>query len=261
MKRYLKLYIHFLSFSFSKALEFRFDFLFKIFMDTIYYIISILFFKIIFLHSSQVAGWTEAQTMIFVATFLLIDAINMTVFSTNLWWLPSYINKGDLDLYLTKPISPLFFLSLREFSANSFVNLLIASGFFLYSLLNYPQTLSLTQYLGFFILIFNGVILYYTLQMLMIIPVFWTHSARGFIDLFYALGVAVERPDRIYKGTLRFIFTTLLPFSLVASYPTRFLFEADSALFFYSTSISICVFLSMIFFWRRGLKNYSSASS
>jgi ABC-2 type transport system permease protein len=134
MKRYLKLYLHFLQFSFSKALEFRLDFSFRIIMDIIYYLVNIGLFKVLYLHTDTIAGWTVDQMMIFVASYLLVDAINMTVFSTNMWWLPSHINKGELDYYLIRPVSPLIFLSLREFSGYAFVYLCISLALFAYSL-------------------------------------------------------------------------------------------------------------------------------
>jgi ABC-2 type transport system permease protein len=59
MKRYLNLYIHFLRFSFSKAMEFRLDFSFRILMDVIYYIVNIMLFKVLFLHTDLIGGWNE----------------------------------------------------------------------------------------------------------------------------------------------------------------------------------------------------------
>jgi ABC-type uncharacterized transport system permease subunit len=98
MKRYFTLYLHFLQFSFSKAMEFRLDFSFRILMDIIYYVMNIGLFKVLFLHTDLIAGWNEQQMMIFISCFLLVDAINMTFFSTNLWWLPYHINRGRAGL-------------------------------------------------------------------------------------------------------------------------------------------------------------------
>lgn len=262
MIRYLRLYLHFLRFSFSKSLEFRFDFTFRILMDVIYYAVNIAFFKVIFLHTPVLAGWNENQMMVFVAAYLLVDAFNMTVFSTNLWWLPFFINKGDLDYYLIRPVSPLFFLTLREFSVNSFINLLMTVGFLVYTLMNLDQSFSIWQILGFLVLLFNGVILHFLLQLLMILPVFWTQSSRGFVDLFYSMGLAMERPDRIYKGWLRILFTTILPFALIASFPARlFLDGFDTQMLVHLTLVTVLVWVVMLLVWKRGLANYSSASS
>lgn len=260
--RYLRLYLHFLQFSFSKAFEFRLDFFFRVFMDLIYYLVNIFFFKVLFLNTPLVAGWTGDQMMVFVASYLLVDALNMTIFSSNLWWLPTFINKGELDYYLIRPVSPLFFLSLRDFSANSFLNLLMAAGFFAYALTNSGMTLTLFNVTLLVLLIFNGTLLHYFLQMLMILPVFWTHSSRGFVDLFYSMGMAMERPDRIYRGALRVIFTMLLPFALIASFPAKIFIEGlrfDVLLHLGVVTVIFGVLLSAV--WRAGLRNYSSASS
>lgn len=262
MNRYVRLYLYFLRFSFSKAMEFRIDFTFRIIMDCIYYVVNIFFFKVIYLHTPYLAGWRQDQIMVFVGTYILVDAINMTVFSTNLWWLPYYINRGELDYYLIRPVRPLFFLSLREFSATSFVNLLIAAGFLCYSLTQYQGTFSFGDLILFFFLIVNGTLIYFCIQMVTLLPVFWTNSARGFVDLFYTMGLAMERPHRIYRGMLRVIFTTVLPFSLIASFPVKvFLEGADAGTLLHIGVVTVAFACLLNFFWGLGLKNYSSASS
>lgn len=262
MSRYFRLYAHFLRFSFSKALQFRLDFSFRILMDILYYLVNILFFKVIFLHTSVLGGWSGEQMMVFVSCYLLADAINMTVFSNNMWWLPNFINKGELDYYLIRPVSPLFFLSLREFSANSFLNLIMAGVFFTYSLMQLPNAISFGNLALLLLLIMNGALIYYCTQMMMILPVFWTQSARGFVDLFYSMGLAMERPDKIYKGWLRIVFTIILPFSLIASFPAKLFLEGFHwGTFIHLSLVSIALWSLMLFTWSRGLKNYSSASS
>ena len=41
MTRYLRLYAYFLRFSFSRALEFRVDFFFRVIMDTAFYAVNL----------------------------------------------------------------------------------------------------------------------------------------------------------------------------------------------------------------------------
>ena len=45
--RYLTLYGHFLRFSFSRAMEFRLNFYFRVVMDITYYLVNLAFFSII----------------------------------------------------------------------------------------------------------------------------------------------------------------------------------------------------------------------
>lgn len=262
MIRYLRLYVYFLRFSFSKAFEFRLDFFFRIIMDCVFYIVQFMFFHIIYLHTPILAGWNIEQMRVFICTYILIDALHMTIFANNCWWLPIYINRGDLDHYLTKPVSSLFFLSLREFAANSFLNLIIAIALVSYNINQYTGSLHLYQIIGYIALVLCGLILYWCIHMLFLISVFWTGSPRGWGDLFFSASHIMERPDRIFKGVIRFVFTFILPFTLMASFPSRFLMEDfDIAIPVTLISVTFLFFLILLFVWKRGLKVYSSASS
>ena len=260
--KYLRLYLHFVRFSFGRAMEFRFDFSLKIIMDCFYYVMHLSIFKILFNNTSTLAGWTEDQGMVFISSVLLIDAIHMTLFASNMWNIPFLVNRGDLDVYITRPVSTLFFISLRDFAANSFINLLIASAIFITTLSRLQVDYSFFNLLGYIALIINGVLLHYVMQMLFIIPVFWTQSNKGFNEIFFSLGLAMERPDLIYRGFVRIIFTFVIPMGLVASLPARWFFGPHTPyLTLHLLGITAVMWGLMLFFWKRGLRAYSSASS
>lgn len=260
--RYIRLYGHFLRFSFSRAMEFRVDFYFRILMDSMYYIFQFLFFRVIYLHTDLIAGWNQEQVTIFVSGYIFIDALNMTVFANNCWWFPTYVNRGDLDYYLTKPVSSLFFLSLREFAANSFMNLIIACGILYWAISNYSLPLAGWKIAGFIVFLLIGTFIYFLVHFLFLLSVFWTQSPRGFGDVYYSVAHGIERPDRIFKGSMRVLFTYILPFSVMASYPARFLLEDFSwEVVLTIFGVAITLFFVIITIWKRGLKSYSSASS
>lgn len=260
--RYLRLYLHFLRFSFSRAFEFRVDFFLRIVMDCVYYAVSIAFFSILYSRTGLVGGWTLDQAYVFVCGLLFVDAIHMTVYANNMWMLPQFINKGDLDYYLVRPVSSLFFLSLREFAANSFLNLLIAAGLVAWSLARYPEPLGAARVVAFLALLVNGGFVMYVLRVLFIIPVFWVHSPRGLDELHFAIEKLGERPHQIYSGWLRGLLLTVLPFGLLSSLPSHVLFDGltiERAV--NVTVVTAGLFGVAVWLWRRGLRAYSSASS
>jgi len=262
MIRYLRLYCYFLRFSFSKALEFRVDFYFRFLMDVIYYVVNLAFFKIIFLHSKYLAGWSEEQVTIFVGAFIVVDAVYMTVFANNSWSISALVNKGDLDYYLIRPISTFFFVSLRDFAANSFLNLLMAGGILVWAMTRYHEPLGVTQILLFLLLVLNGAFLYFLVAFLFIVPVFWTQSSRGLQPLFWTAARFMERPHRIFTRYVRVILLTVLPFSLMASMPATVLFESNPwPLTLGTLAVTAAFFGCVLLVWRQGLRNYSSASS
>jgi ABC-2 type transport system permease protein len=262
MWRYLRLYGCCLRFSFSRAMEFRVDFGFRIVMDVFFYLIDIVFFRVLYLHTSVLGGWREDQGMVFVGCFLLLDALDMTILANNLYQLPSSINRGDLDYHLVRPVSPLFMVSLRDFAANSFVNLLMALGLLAFFLSRYAGPVTPAGLLILAGALALGFLLRYLVRMLTIIPVFWWHQGRGLQMMFWHLTRFVERPDRIYTGAVRVLLTSVLPFALMASVPARcFLEPFDRGLFLHLVAVAAAFTLLIGVLWRAGLRAYSSASS
>lgn len=260
--RYTRLYGHFVKFSIGKAFEFRFDFYMRIIMDLCYYAVSISFYKILYIHTSSLGGWNESQVMIFVSGYLIVDAINMTIFTNNLWMMPQLINKGDLDYYLVRPVSSLFFVSLRDFATNSFINLVFALGIFGWALSQYDPFPGIGQVLLYLLLLFNGAVIFFTLNAMANLITFWTHAPRGFGDVVWTLNKFAERPDSIFRGMTRKVLVFILPFAVISSFPARIILEGvDGLLILHMFAIS-ALFLGLLnFVWNRGLRSYSSASS
>lgn len=260
--RYLRLYAHFIRFSVSRTLEFRIDFFFKVFMDLAYYGVNIAFYQVVFLHTELLGGWNRDQTLVFMAGFLLVDAVVMTLFSNNIWWLPTFINRGDLDYYLLRPVSSLFFLSVRDFAVNSFINFLFAVGILVWALSRVPDPWSAGEIVLFLSLLGIGAFLHYMVHMLMILPVFWMQQGASLHTIFYSFQRFMERPDRIFTGWLRKILVAVIPFSLMASFPARILIDGlDWAILGHLLAVTTAFFGLLLFVWNRGLRAYSSASS
>jgi ABC-2 type transport system permease protein len=231
-------------------------------MDVIFYIIQFLFFKIIYLHTPILAGWNIDQMTVFICSFIFVDAFNMTFFANNAWWFPQTINKGDLDYYLTRPVSPFFFLGFKEFAANSLINLIMATAIFTYAIISYPGELNSIKLFIFVLLLINGAFLYYMTNLLFLLSVFWTGSNRGYGDLFFAAEKVFQRPDLIFNTYIRRFFVSILPFAVMASVPTRFLFEENTGhLIIEMLLASVFVYFVVSIVWKKGIRDYSSASS
>jgi len=260
--RYVRLYACFLRFSFSRAMEFRLDFGFRIFMDMVWYVVNFLFFWVLFRHTSLLGGWTYDQTLVFMGGVFVSDALHMTIFSNNMWWLPYLINKGDLDYYLVRPVSSLFFVSLREFAANSFVNLLMAAAVLSWALLRHPAPLGAGPLVLFLACLLVGVFLHYLLNLMFLLPAFWMHTSHGLREMYFSFTETMTRPAGIFTGWVRRFLVTVLPFAVIVSFPTRALFEGDAwPVVIHLVAVTAVAFLAALAMWRAGVRSYVSASS
>jgi len=262
MMRYLRLYLYFLRFSFSRAMEFRLDFFFRVGMDALWYAVHLVFFTVIFQHTGLLGGWNYDQVLIFASALFITDALQMTIISNNMWWLPIFVNRGDLDYYLVRPVSSLFFLSLRDFAANSFLNLILAGGIVVWALTRYPEPLGAGSIALFVVLLLAGAFIMYVMNMLFIIPTFWLQSRAGLREIGWSLSRFGSRPHRIYTGWVRRILVSALPYAFIASYPVKGLLEGMTPLLLIHTAAVVAGgFALVVIFWRMGLRAYGSASS
>jgi ABC-2 type transport system permease protein len=260
--RYLRLYAHFLRFSFSRAMQFRLDFFFRVGMDTFWYAMHLVMFHVLYLHTETVGTWDRDQMMVFLGGVFVADAVQMTLFSNNLWAFTLAVNKGDLDYHLVRPVSTLFFVSLREFAANSFLNLILASAILAWAVARYPHPLEPWALAVYVPLLLVGIFLHFCLQLLFLLPVFWVHSGTGLRDVFWTIDAYTSRPVGIFRGWVRRALVSALPLALVVSYPTRVLLEGPSlSLVLHVVGVATAAFLVLLWVWSRGLRAYASASS
>lgn len=263
MLRYLRLYLFFLRFSFSRAMEFRLDFFFRVGMDLIWYSVHLGIFSVLYEHTATLGGLDYDQVLVFVSSVFVVDALVMTVFSNNLWWLPIYVNRGDLDYHLIRPVSSLFMLSLRDFAANSFLNLLMAVGVLTWALARYPEPLGAGEVLLFAGMLLTGFFLNYICNMLFTLPVFWLQSPSGLREVWWSLASFANRPHAVYTGWVRRLFATALPVAFMVSYPVHSLFHGTEGgrVLLHLAAVVAGSFGLMVWLWHRALRSYSSASS
>lgn len=262
MFRYLSLMWTIIKVSFIRATAFRFDFWCRIVMDLVFYAVSIIGFKLIYLHTPMLGGWTEEQAMIFIAGYLILDALQMTFISHNLWEFPSTVNTGHFDYVLVRPVSSLFWISCNEVAVNSFINLLFAFGIFIWALMGYSEPINFINLIwyGFFLL--NGLFLFFLVRILFSLPVFWLHSPYTFERIFYSLQPFLDRPHMIFKGWIRFVMMTIIPFGLMASMPAYIFFNGPTVeIILNTTSVTLLFAILVFWLWGKALGSYSSASS
>ncbi|MCX7774060.1 MAG: ABC transporter permease, partial [Clostridia bacterium] len=123
IKRYAKTLWTLFKFRLSNQMVYRASFWTAFFVDVSMFLIQIAVFSALFLNVDNINGWNRYQMIFFVGTFTILDALNMCLFFFGVISIPWKIREGKLDIYMTKPINTLFWVS--------FENMDIGSGFIL----------------------------------------------------------------------------------------------------------------------------------
>lgn len=260
-KKYLVIYRAFIKASAIAEIEFRLNFVMRILNDIIWYVAQIFTFEVLFMHTKMIGSWDVYQTRVFLGVLFIIDALYMIFLQENLDRFSEKVRKGELDLLLTKPINSQFMISFQRVSVSCLGNLMIATGWFVSSLIHL-QGISWPRTLWIFLLIPCGFTILYSLRFCMAALSVILVRADNLQFVWYQLYRLGMRPDSIYLRWLQIIILTILPVGLIASVPARAILDPPE-LWVYVWSMMAAP-LTLWFssrFWKFALSKYQSASS
>src|SRR6185369_1519108 len=87
---------------------YRTNFITSVMVDIIWIGVEVSLFNVIYANVPTLAGWTKPQVYFFLGVFFSSDALFTMLFQRNFWNFSDLVNKGELDILLTKPVSPVF---------------------------------------------------------------------------------------------------------------------------------------------------------
>lgn len=237
-----------------------------IFSTTAYTLSMLLFVHIIFANTKQIAGYSHNEMLFYFLMAQFTYYLNWQFSLVNIYELITDVNKGNLDMVLTKPVPALFYLTSRNI------------GFFRSFVDSFPPTLAILVSInwstlniaptnliyGFFIFIFGSIALH-VFQFLAALPVFWLGESESIVDLAGYLGAGSGSmiPLEGFSRPLQITFGTILPVIIATAFSTSAILGKISAPFLCLWSF-IVAFLAIFIrkaAWNLAIRNYTSASS
>lgn len=260
--RYLKLMGIFAKYSLMSALEYRINFITGMSVEMGWMIIKLLYVAIIYKAGTNIGILTPDHILLFVGTYMLMTGFYMLYFG-NFASLPGMVQQGELDLYIVKPVSLQFLVTLRHLD---FAYLLpeLAAGIIMiitgWRLAGLP--VGAVPVAGFLFYLACGCLLTYSLFLLPYILSFWIVSVGGISDISNALWDFNNMPSLIYGKWFRRIGTYILPVFVITNFPGLFLMgELSPWACIWGAGAPVLFFVLARVFWKASLKRYSSASS
>jgi ABC-2 type transport system permease protein len=263
MKRNLKLILMLAKLRLSHLMVFRLSFFGAFFVDGSMFVIQLLLFDVLYSQVASIGGWQRGEMIIFIGTFSLINALNMSTFFFGLISIPDKIRTGALDHYLTKPSNTLLRLSFEQINPGSLPLiamslLIIARGV---SLLPSPPDFSAVM--GYIFLVLLMTLLWYDLMLLLRTAPFFLTSAATVHQIEESLiELSMKVPGVVFEGIWKILFQVVLPYGLMATLPTQMLTGTLTLPgLAWGSGVAVLFTLFTLRFWKFGLSRYKSASS
>ena len=240
---------------------YRVNFLTAMATDVIWICVELLLFTVIYSNVPVLAGWTKYQVYFFLGIFFSSDALFTTFFQRNFWNFSDLVNKGELDILLTKPVHPLFLALSRWINITAIFNIFLGLGI----TVQYSKAAGFSggwKWLLVPVWLLIGMVTQCLIRFTFSLPVFWTERSWAISRLYYQFFQFATKPDSLYPASLRYLILTALPFAFISSIPARALLHGLHWTE-YANVVGVLVAFTVLnaILWQMGLQRYQSASS
>jgi len=262
LSRYAGIWLAQARYTIMRELMFKANFILWIIVDLTWFGLQLCFIEFLYLQVNVIAGWGKWEMLLLVTTNMFIQQIFQMLVMTNLTKLPELIRTGKLDFFLAQPASAQFLVSTRYFELGSVVNVLVTLIVAAIAIAHLSALPSGFGILFFPVLVACGVLIHYSMLLMLMSLAFWMTRAQGFMYAYYNVFQIARLPREAFHGVARIVFTWTVPLLLIANVPASTLLHGLNGfdLLGMACVTAILVALSTGVF-QAGLRRYGSASS
>jgi ABC-2 type transport system permease protein len=262
--RYVRLYFKLGKTSFLSELTYGFNFVVQLLIELGYQILTIATYLVIYSNVDSIGGWEYGEMLFLIGLSIIVSELFVgAIWVWNLQKLPYLIKRGELDLFLTKPVDSQFWFTLGKPYISSGISTISGLGLIIYTLVNYEFTFAVIDVIGFGISFIIGFVCLYALLVIVASLTFIFINSGSLTNIGFSLSTRfLDKPFTIYRGFLKWFMLLGLPVLYVSSLSSYMLFRGVNWIYLLLGAIVSLLFLMLSrVVWKYGLSQYTSATS
>jgi len=262
VRKHLKIFWAFMRSNLAAQMEYRANFFTGIAMEGGYLLVKLMYILVVFRAGVSINGLSPDEILLFVGTFVAMTGIYAGLIMMNLFGLRDIIRNGALDMYITKPVSLQFMITLRR-SDLGLLAVDIGAGAVLIAigLVRLGSAVDYWRLFGFFGYMISSSLVAYAMFVIPVLLSFWFVGANmaGAVDPFWDFN---NMPMGIYNKGIQFFGVYLLPIFVITNFPALYLLDRMGPFMAFWGIVSpvLLLWLTRIVF-KKAIKKYESASS
>lgn len=258
----LKLLSAFFKVNVQMSLAYRADTVVNILLNLMWLGWELLSLNIIFNNTDTLGGWGLGELIALLGVFRFVNTLMIALIWPNTEKFNQSIRDGSMDYTILQPVNSMFLVTFSRITVWRFWDLILAVILIVVGVNMAEEVTNAAQILTFILLSLSGMIVIYSLWIVLIALTFWFVKFDNNVTILQALMDAGRYPATVYPVWLRLIVTFIIPIAVATTVPLQALRGELSALqVFIFLGVSVLSFLIATRVWRIGLKQYSGASS
>ena len=258
----LKLLSTFFKINVQMAVAYRADTIVNILLNLMWLGWELLTLNIVFSNTVTLGGWGFGELIALLGVFRLVNTMMIALIWPNTEKFNQSIRDGSMDYTLLQPVNSLFLVTFSRITVWRIWDLILAIALIVIGINLAGDSTTPFQILTFILLTASGAIIIYSLWIVLIALTFWFTKFDNNVTILQALLDAGRYPATVYPAWLRVIVTFVIPIAVATTVPLQALrVDLTIARVLMFAGIGIASFLVASQVWKRGLKQYSGASS
>lgn len=213
-------------------------------------------------HMPAVAGWTAWELALLTGFYLMFSGIFASFLQPAIGASMGHIRDGTLDYLLLRPVDSLVSCLLAAFEPWNLLEFFTGVGLVVVSAIQLGLSPGAAD-LGALVLVFAcGVVSLYAIGVMMLAASFRALALENLTYLMETLLEFAHWPVSVFRGVLKLLFTFVVPFAVMTSYPAQSLMAVIGGrelLGAVGTAVGLAVIARVA--WGRAIRGYTSASS
>ncbi|MDT3427767.1 ABC-2 type transport system permease protein [Paenibacillus forsythiae] len=259
----LLLYVRFMKANLIALLEYRLDMMIMIFSSALIHLLGLVFLWVIYQRVPDINGWGLWEVLVVYAMVYVTEGISSFLFEGS-WMMNTLVNKGLLDNFLIRPVSPILQILSSRIGVNGIGNILIGTAILIQAVSHISMHWTIPKIIMAVVLLVSAIIIRSSIKLASNSSVFWTQNpGSSFPFMIHSIGEFAKYPVSIYNTVIQGIVTVVVPFAFVSFYPAAYLF--DKEVFRYwgllTPVVAIYCAIGAVTIFNYGLKRYESAGN
>lgn len=201
--------------------EYRADFWIHLVLSFLWTLAVLLPLWVLFQHSPEIAGWAWHDALLVAGFFTLLLGLIEGMVQPSLTALVESFRTGNMDFLLLKPVDPQILISTLKIEPWNATDLIAGSFILGYALNQRPHPPGFEDLLATSFFFLCALILIYDLTFFAAALGVIFVKVDNLIYLFLSLFDAARWPSSIFRGGIKFIFTFVIPISLMTTFPAE----------------------------------------
>lgn len=263
IKDYIQLYFHMVKYNIMAQMEYKINFFLSVLTEVGFLLAKSLYIIVVFSIGLSINGASPDQILMFIGSYTIITGIMDSIYYPNLASIPGYIQNGELDIYLTKPVSCQFLCSFRKFDIGLGIpNVLAGVIMVVISWCRTATQVSAVNILGYLFFTLVGCVVTYPLLIIPTTLAFRLVRVDALQNIIFALWDFNNMPMTIYHKSMQRVGVFLIPIFLITNFAPMFVFGLLPKNYIVYAILGMPIFVAAsVIVWNKAIRGYSSASS